>query len=107
MVRVKVPVGSGLDTKDDLHIRKGHTERGNLSVGPIDDACDEMISLHLPRHYSRVRQERKRKNATWTLTCDMAGSLIHMNVVLQEIIMLENHGIAGPEEPWKLLANIV
>jgi len=59
MVGVKVPVGSGLDTKDDFHIRKGHTERGNLSVGPINDACNETISLHLPRHHSKVRQREK------------------------------------------------
>jgi len=71
MVRVEVPVGSGLDTKDDLHTRKGDTKRGNLTVSPIDDACDEINSLHLPRHYS-----------TCARTCDMAGSLIHMNVVL-------------------------
>lgn len=48
MVGVKVPIGSGLDTKDDLHIRKRHAERDNLSVSPIDDACNKTISLHSP-----------------------------------------------------------
>jgi hypothetical protein len=62
MVRVKVPISSSLDTKDDLHTRKGHAEQGNLSVSLIDDACNKTISLHLPRHYSREHQsERKRK----------------------------------------------
>jgi hypothetical protein len=57
-----VPIGSGLDTKDDLHIRKGHAERGNLSVSLIDNACNKTISLHLPRHYSKEYQSgRKRK----------------------------------------------
>lgn len=51
MVRMKVPVGSGPDTKDNLHIRKGHPERGNLRLGPIDDACDEMINLHFAKHH--------------------------------------------------------
>ncbi len=44
MVGVKVPISSGLDTKDDLHTRKGHAERGNLSVSPIDDAYNKTIS---------------------------------------------------------------
>ena len=62
MVGVKVPIGSGLDTKDDLHTRKGHAERGNLSVSSIDDAYNKTISLHLPRHHSREHQsEGKRK----------------------------------------------
>jgi hypothetical protein len=62
MVGVKVPIGSGLDTKDDLHIRKGHAERGNLGISPIDDACNNKMSLHLPRHHSREYQsERKGK----------------------------------------------
>lgn len=53
MVGVKVLISSGLDTKDDLYIRKGYAERGNLSVSLINDACNKTISLHLPRYYSR------------------------------------------------------
>lgn len=43
MFGVKVPISSGLDTKDDLYTSKGDPERGNLSVGPIDDACNKLV----------------------------------------------------------------
>ena len=74
MVGVKVPIGSSLDTKDDFHTRNGHAERGNLSVGPIDDTYNKTITLYLPRYYSRVREKGK-------LACDMAGGLIYMNII--------------------------
>jgi hypothetical protein len=53
MVRVKVLISSGLDTKDDLYTHKGYAERGNLSVGLINDAYNKTISLYLPRYHSR------------------------------------------------------
>jgi hypothetical protein len=48
-----VLIGSGLDTKNDLYTRKGHAERGNLSVSLIDDAYNKTISFYFPRHYSK------------------------------------------------------
>lgn len=45
MVGMKVPIGSVLDTKDDLHARKRYSKRGNLRISPINDTCDETISL--------------------------------------------------------------
>jgi len=51
MVRVKVLFGFGLDIKNDFYTCKENTEWGNLSIGPIDYACNERISLYLLRHY--------------------------------------------------------
>jgi hypothetical protein len=51
IIKVKVLISSGLNTKDNLYTRKGHVEQGNLSVGPIDDIYNKTISLYLLKHY--------------------------------------------------------
>ncbi len=92
MLGVKVPIGSGLDTKDNIHIRKGHAERGNLGISPIDDACNKTISLHLPIYHSRELRGERKGNSAWKLACDIAGGLVHM-----KIVFLRDHHVG---EPW-------
>ena len=81
MVGVKVPISSGLDTKDDLHTRKGHAERGNLSVAQSTMPVTRQlvfISLDITPENTKVREK---ENSAWKLACDMARGLVHMKIV--------------------------
>lgn len=62
MVGVKVLIGPGMDTKDNLYTCKEYAERGNLGVSPIHYAYNKTVSLRFPRFTPggiKVRGRRK------------------------------------------------
>jgi len=74
---MEVPTSQGLNAKHSLEAGDRNPKWRNDGISPIDDSCDA------------------------------ACGLIHMDVVLQEIVMLDNHGVAGSEEKRESLPDLV
>ncbi|KAG8674128.1 hypothetical protein FPOAC2_00104 [Fusarium poae] len=77
ITRMEGPAGPSLNAKDSFKASKRHAKYGNHGITPINNACD--------------------------VTCD----IVYMDVVLEEVVMLESHGIVWPKEKWKLPPNLI
>jgi len=77
MAGMKVPTDLSLDAKYGLEAAERNAKRGNYGIMPIND------------------------------TCDATSGLIYVNIILQEVVVLNGHGILGPEEEWKPLSDFV
>jgi hypothetical protein len=77
MIRMEVLIARSLDVKYGLGTAERNTKQGHNSICPVDNAGNA------------------------------ASGLVHVDVVLQEVVVLDSHGIAGPEEKWKPLTDLV
>lgn len=77
MTGMEMPTGPSLNAKHSLKAAERNTKWGNYGIKPIDNARD--------------------------VTC----GVVYVDVILQEVVVLEGHGIVWPEEKWKALPDLI